>query len=116
MRLIGVCGGRDFADVGLVNKALHKHTVGGDVIVHGDAWGADKLADGWAESHGHSVIRVPAIWKRHGRGAGPRRNAVIAALPLAKLIAFPGGAGTADMVERARQSNITVIEIEKVES
>ncbi len=111
MRLVGVCGGRDFADVAAAHKALRKHTQGGDVIVHGDAWGADKLAEGWAEYHGHSVIRVPALWKRHGRGAGPMRNAVIASLPLAMLIAFPGGVGTADMVARARKAGIEVVEI-----
>ncbi len=113
MRFIGVCGGRDYSDVGAVNRALRKHTLPDDVIVHGDAWGADKLAEGWAEYHGHSVIRVPALWKRHGRGAGPRRNAVISALPLAKLIAFPGGVGTADMVARARKAGLEVVEVEK---
>jgi YspA, cpYpsA-related SLOG family len=108
--LVGVCGGRDFADAGLLESTLNAHVRADDVIVHGDARGADSLADAWAVERGNHVMRVPALWKSFSRSAGARRNAVIAALPLRLLIAFPGGAGTADMCRKARAAGIEVVE------
>ena len=64
------------------------------------------------------LLRVlPADWHRHGRAAGPIRNRELlelaisravaltsAAAPVAVLVvAFPGGAGTASLVQQARR-------------
>jgi len=111
MTFVAVCGGRDFSDTDLLVAILDRLVLKGDVIVHGDAKGADSMADFYARSRGRDVIRVPARWDSYGKGAGPRRNAVIAALPLRLLIAFPGGVGTADMVKRARARGIPVEEV-----
>lgn len=110
MTFVGVCGGREFADSFLVSRTLDAHVRRGYVVVHGGAPGADSLADSWARCWGRGLIRVPALWESFGKCAGFRRNAIIAALPLRLLIAFPGGAGTADMVERARSKGIPIIE------
>lgn len=110
---VGVCGGRDFADTDLLVATLDRLIVKGDVIVHGDAKGADAKADFWARSRGRDVVRVPARWDSFGKGAGMRRNAVIAALPLRLLIAFPGGVGTAGMVRLARAKGIPVEQAEE---
>lgn len=91
-----------------VNEVLCARVALDDVIVEGEARGADLLAAEWAIKTGTNLIRVPANWARHGKGAGFRRNAVIASLPIAELIAFPGGNGTADMIKRARQKGISV--------
>lgn len=110
MTFVGVCGGRDFSDQGLLNAIMQLHVAPKDVVVHGNARGADALADRWAIEHHNHVVRVPALWTSHGKSAGPRRNAVLAALPLRLLIVFPGGVGTADMVKQARAKGIPVIE------
>ena len=53
-----------------------------------------------------------ADWAKHGRKAGPIRNQRMIDEGRPDLVvAFPGGTGTADMVERARVAGIRVIEI-----
>lgn len=113
MTFIGVCGGRDYSDRARVRQILSDElrVYTEPVVVHGNAHGADKMAAYVAGDMGWHTVAIPALWDTYGRSAGHRRNAVIAALPLAKLIAFPGGAGTADMVRRARAAGIPVVEV-----
>jgi hypothetical protein len=62
---------------------------------------------------GVTVEQFPAEWGRLGRAAGPIRNAVMLRDGKPELvIAFKGGAGTADMKARARKAGIEVREIE----
>ena len=63
------------------------------------------------------AIAVPAAWERHGRAAGPIRNRELLQLAIAEAIAhtspmastsvlelaFPGGPGTASLVQQARR-------------
>jgi hypothetical protein len=98
MRVL-VCGGRDYSAAGDFKKwmdALHKlHPF--TTVIHGAATGADSLA-------------FPALWKKHGKSAGPIRNAQM--LDEGKpdyVLAFPGGPGTANMIKQAKQRGIPVI-------
>ena len=113
MTFVGVCGGRGFADRDFMADMLEQEVLGDDVIVTGDATGADRLADEWARRNGNHVVRIPALWDQFGRSAGARRSAVIASMPLRLLIAFPGGNGTADMVRKARAAGIEVLEAKR---
>lgn len=82
-----------------------------DILVTGGADGADRLADFWAKSKGIQRVVVPANWEGQGISAGPKRNELMLRLLLPnKVVAFPGGRGTADMVRRARQEGIYVVE------
>src|SRR5882672_7939224 len=114
MRIL-VCGGRDFNDYDLVRKTLYGlfpsptddmatwMVPDGTVIIHGDAPGADQLADQWAVVNWVQVERYPADWKRLGRAAGPLRNQRMLAEGKPDLVvAFPGGAGTSNMKRQAR--------------
>jgi len=58
MRVL-VCGGRDFDDVGLMISVLDRlHTEKSfTVLIHGNARGADRIADDWAWRRG--VPREP---------------------------------------------------------
>lgn len=89
-------------------------------IVHGAAPGADLLAEDWAKQHEVAYRGYPARWRREGKKAGPLRNERMLArehrpegsrYPIALWLAFPGGAGTADMVRRCRAEGILVIEV-----
>jgi hypothetical protein len=115
MVFVGVCGGRDYLERTRVYEVLHEHVPVGAAVVHGDCKGADKLADAWAVAFDRHPVRIPAVWRRAGDRynvqAGFQRNAIIAAMPLSLLIAFPGGNGTADMVKKARSAGIEVLEI-----
>lgn len=103
-----VCGGRDYPPANVVrtlNRILDPNDV--DVVVHGDANGADTGADLWAKSHGILVRVFPPDWKRHGRAAGILRNAqMLRENVIHRVYAFPGGNGTRDMVSRAHKAGI----------
>lgn len=112
MRVL-VCGGRDYADAGTLYHALDCLPQDGLVIIHGGAKGADALAAQWAKDRGVSSHAFPANWTEHGRAAGPIRNQTM--LDIGKpdcVMAFPGGRGTHDMINRAKAAGVPVSEIE----
>lgn len=81
-------------------------------IIHGLALGVDKMAEDWGNLHACNIRRFKADWDTHGKAAGPIRNQQMIDQGKPDLIiAFPGGRGTADMVERARKARIDVAEI-----
>lgn len=112
-----ICGGRSFDDQGMFDDVMSR-LVGmwgcPTKIVHGAAAGADTMAAAWADRMAIASIAVPADWARHGKAAGPFRNEnmLINHKPK-RVIAFPGGRGTADMIQRAknRRGEIEVVEI-----
>jgi hypothetical protein len=110
-----VCGGRDFDDDVMfqsVMSDLVRLRGMPAALVHGDAAGADSMAQEWGVRHALIVYAVPPDWHAHGRAAGPIRNqAMLDKYKPALVVAFPGGRGTADMVRRARDAGIDVAEI-----
>lgn len=117
-----ICGGRNFTDQAMFDDAMARLTgMWGcpSKIVHGAAQGADSMADTWGKRMHIAVVAVPAEWSTHGKAAGPIRNEEMLYLHKPKrVIAFPGGVGTADMVKRAKKhvGRIDVIEIVPVTS
>lgn len=119
MRTILVCGGRDYSDAAKVAEVLSTvlSRAGSMVVRHGDATGADRLAKKWCEANGvpDDPFQVTmSEWRMHGKSAGPIRNArMIAEPPTPDLVvAFPGGAGTADCVAQARAAGIPVLTVQ----
>lgn len=99
MRLL-VCGGRKFEDWTWLARELKR--LSPTVVIHGGARGADSLAGRWAEVNAVTCTIVWADWAKHGNKAGPLRNQKMLDEQYPHLVlAFPGGAGTADMVRRA---------------
>lgn len=95
--------------------AIHRETYIA-CIVYGCAPGADMLGKQWAEverRHGWvGLAPFPADWEKYGKGAGPRRNKQMLDEGNPDLVvAFPGGRGTADMIQRARAAGVRVIEV-----
>jgi len=101
-------------------------------IVHGDARGADTLVHNWAVRHGFHhvrdgdwtklqdpalayhiwgkhVIPVEANWDQFDLKAGRIRNELMKNMGIELLFAFPGNAGTLDMVRRCRRAKIRII-------
>lgn len=107
-----VCGGRDFNDEDIVFAALESHVDRmQSTVIQGHAPGADRLAREWCGRNGVHLESYPADWAAHGKAAGPIRNQrMIDEGKPTKVIAFPGGRGTADMVRRARAAGIPVFE------
>jgi hypothetical protein len=102
-----ITGGRKFTDYALIHRALAGS--GCTILVHGDAPGADTLADIAARDLGITDIRsYPADWKRFSLAAGPIRNQEMLDKehrpeePIDACFAFPTGdsRGTWDMVSK----------------
>lgn len=108
-----VCGGRKYADHVTVAKVLSE-AIGEQrwpIIIQGGAPGADRLAKAWAAAEQHHCVELPACWVRWKNGAGPIRNRMMLELGPELVVAFPGGAGTRDMVAKAKAAGIPVIEV-----
>lgn len=111
-----VCGGRKFDDAMTLGSwlgGIHKKA-GISLLIQGGAPGADYMAARFAEWAGIPVSTFKADWSL-GKRAGPMRNAKM--LREAKpdlVVAFEGGAGTADMVEKAKAAGVRVIEAYKI--
>lgn len=106
-----MCGGRDFNDRGLLHATLDQMHLQEPIgcIISGGARGADELGELWAHLNRVALLVCPANWKHMGKGAGKVRNLWM--LDFAQpdeVVAFPGGAGTADMVTKARRQKIPV--------
>lgn len=111
-----VCGGRDYDDVDNVYDTLdvfcREHRV--TLIIHGAAPGADALAGEWARCCGISCREFRADWRTHGGSAGPIRNKQMLVEGRPDLVvAFPGGSGTANMVEQAMKAGVPVYRISR---
>ena len=87
------------------------------LLLHGGARGADAAIGRAAQQLGLSALVMPAQWQLHGRAAGPIRNRELLEQAVARavvhsspgsiasvlVVAFPGGAGTASLVQQARR-------------
>lgn len=112
MRVL-VCGGRDYQNRAEVDRVFGCLAGGIDLVIHGNAFGADTLVDEWCRAHDIQRAVFPANWTKYGKAAGPIRNQqMIDEGKPTICIAFPGGRGTLDMVERAHKANIPVTLIE----
>lgn len=111
--VIIVCGGRGFQDREFLFRALdavHAKTPITKLAQGQCPTGADAMAVEWAELRGIACIGFLANWAEFGRAAGPMRNQQMLNYGVDGVIAFPGGAGTADMVRRAKVAGVTVWE------
>lgn len=105
-----VTGGRDFTDLDFVCKVLD--ALKPTHIIHGGASGADTCAKYWAVSRGITHEVFEANWEKYGKAAGPRRNEnMVWSCPNAIIVAFPGGAGTANCVETALKDGRVVFKV-----
>lgn len=117
MRLL-VCGSRDYRDRNRLNRTLDG--VAGewkiDLVIEGEATGADTLARQWAASLHLPVAKYPADWTQ-GPKAGPERNKKMLAEGKPDLVVafvtadktLTRSRGTYDMVKRARIAGVRVI-------
>ena len=118
--VIVAAGGRDLVwPQERIASALLQRSGGRPVhlLLHGGARGADRAIGRAAQQLGWRVQSLPAEWGRYGRSAGPIRNRRLLEQALAEaqahtspsftasvlVIAFPGGPGTASLVQQARR-------------
>jgi hypothetical protein len=116
--VIVVAGGRDLSwPQERIASALLQRSGGRAVhlLLHGSARGADQAIGRAAHQLGWRVQSLPVEWGRYGRSAGPIRNRRLLEQALAEaqahtspafsasvlVIVFPGGPGTASLVQRS---------------
>lgn len=74
MRVL-ICGSRNYRSAQKVHRELTRSRyVGGSVVIHGAAPGADSLAELAARQLGVQTESFPAKWDILGKGAGSARN------------------------------------------
>lgn len=111
MKHVLVTGGRGYGNTAFIEASLQqvREHLGDFVLVHGDANGADALADAWAQREMLPRCIYPAQWHVYGNSAGPRRNRQMLEMePVHLVVAFKGGRGTAHMVDAANKAGIQV--------
>lgn len=116
-----VCGGREYGDkealYSFLDSLLREQQDLHDPIthlIHGDARGADSLAQGWAVRNGVQPVRCPALWEGpngYNPRAGLIRNQAMLDLNPDVVIAFPGGRGTEHMKNLARTKGVKLIAV-----
>lgn len=74
MRRILICGDRNWTDAAKIERLVGELPCR-TLIIEGDARGADRMAGEAALKFGHALEVYPADWNRHGKRAGPIRNA-----------------------------------------
>lgn len=122
-----VCGGRDYNDWPTFRSVLdmicdkrgwicepdsYGNYLPSVEIISGMAKGADSLAVDWAVVNWCPIHEYPAEWDKYGKSAGYKRN--IKMLEEGKpdlVVAFPGGKGTAMMINLAKKAGVEVIQI-----
>lgn len=120
MRVI-VSGSRDWTDSARIWAALDNVLNESDpsplVVVHGNAPGADSIANQWATYHHNNGYNVepeahPAQWTKHGRRAGPLRNQEMVDAGADLVLAFikDNSPGASHLVREARTAGIPVEE------
>lgn len=76
MQRILICGDRNWQNYDIILKVLsdehQREPV--EVVIQGDATGADAMDKQAAIQLGIPVLSFPADWRKHGRSAGPIRN------------------------------------------
>jgi predicted Rossmann-fold nucleotide-binding protein len=108
-----VCGGRDFRSPAQVWRELDKlHSERGfTALMQGGARGVDTFAREWAATKpGIQRYVCRADWNKHGKAAGPIRNARMLEWKPDLVVAFPGGRGTSDMIAQSRRAGVEVVE------
>lgn len=113
MRVL-VCGGRNYFDLKTTYQILDKIHQERKItcVIQGGARGADSLGRRWANETEVMSYEFQADWDKYGKKAGYIRNKQM--LDEGKpdlVIAFPGGRGTAMMVNLAKKAGVEVIEV-----
>lgn len=104
-----VCGGRRYQDRETLQRVLRSLNI--SFIIEGGASGCDAMAREFAITNNIPHRTFLAAWGKWGRAAGPIRNQQMISEKPDLVVAFPGGNGTKDMINRAKDAGIAVKEI-----
>jgi hypothetical protein len=106
-----VGGSRSFTNYALLSAKLDKYiqTEHPDAVILSGACphGADMLAEKWAYSHWHTVMRFHADWVAHGKAAGLIRNVEMVKVADLAIFFWDGKSpGTKHCIEKAKARGV----------
>jgi hypothetical protein len=113
-----ICGSRDFSNPFMasiwIDAYLRSMLKRGDIVIHGNARGADRISAESAERAGCTVLAYEADWETHGKRAGIIRNLEMLDANPDMVIAFWTGKskGTKHTISEAEKRGIHTIVIE----
>lgn len=105
-RLI-ISGGRDYRLNSTERQWISSLPITITEVITGGCRGTDQDAEQWAHNRNIPVTTFPADWHKHGKSAGSRRNAAMAAYGNA-LAVFPGNRGTESMRQCAMRAGLRI--------
>lgn len=112
MKLL-ICGDRNWVDKDLIKLKLAQRFDEIELVIEGEARGADRLAREAATELGIHVLGIPADWDTYHRAAGPIRNKEMLAQGPDEVWVFhdhlKDSKGTKDMVRRAVNAGVKTI-------
>lgn len=101
------CGSRVYDNIEMIRAVFE--AVKPTLVITGGCTGADALCDQVAKELGIDRVIYPANWIKLDKAAGPARNARMLLDSRPDLVvAFPGGAGTDDMIKKATDLDIPI--------
>ena len=104
-----IAGSRHINSYDEVYKALAENNIKPTVILSGGAKGVDTIGENYATNNGIDIEKYPADWGKHGRSAGPIRNAqMVANADIAVFVWDGKSRGTKDCISKARMAGLKV--------
>lgn len=104
-----IAGGREITDYDFLLKAVLDANFDITTVVSGGARGADTLGERFAAEAEVELVRFPADWDKHGRAAGPIRNAQMGDYADALIALWDGQSrGTKHMIDYATKKGLKV--------
>ncbi len=112
MAKVAVGGSRTIDSYELIKSALDSLLVEGDIVLSGNAPGADRFGERYAEETGLESKIIPSEWDKHGLKATMMRNEVILKASDFVICFWDGESqGTRHMLEIARRARKLLAEV-----
>lgn len=100
---LAIVSTRTFNNYELMKKSLSDLT-GVELVISGEAPGADQLGKRWAQENGIEYVGFVADWDKHGKAAGPIRNEFIIKACTHVVLFWDGkSTGTANALSLAKK-------------
>ncbi len=112
MAKIAVGGSRTIESYDLVRSILDNLLVPSDIILSGNAPGADRLGERYAQEHGMEYKIIPSEWEKHGLKATMMRNEVLLKAADCIILFWDGKSeGSKHMLEIAERAKKLLAEV-----
>ncbi|MEZ0329261.1 MAG: SLOG family protein [Dissulfuribacterales bacterium] len=112
MAKVAVGGSRNVDSIELVAEVLNQILMEGDIILSGNAPGADRMGEEYARQRGMECKIIPSEWNKHGLKATMMRNEVILKAADFVICFWDGQSeGTKHMIEIAKRAKKLLAEV-----